>query len=316
MQVGSRTARLLVVDDEPRMRQSLVDLVRLQGYEADSAENGRVAIQRLKEAAYDLVLLDLFMPDIDGYAVMQHMVEHYPKTSVIVVSGDSTIQAAIHALRNGAYDFLRKPYEPEELFKTVENALNKRRLEEENESFQIKLEQSEKWYRYLVDNSPDIIYTLDDSGCFRFLSNRVETLLGYQKDELIGQHYTTIIFDEDIERAKFVFNERRTGSRASADVELRLKCKNGGTVVHFENRFITIELNAMGMYVESNPETNTKFVGTYGVAKDISDRKKAEETIYHQAYHDLLTGLPNRLLSRIVSTSPWRRPSAAGRSWQ
>lgn len=72
----------------------------------------------------------------------------------------------------------------------------------------------------------------------------------------------------------------------------------------------------MGMYVESNPETNTKFVGTYGVAKDISDRKKAEETIYHQAYHDLLTGLPNRLLSRIVSTSPWRRPSAAGRSWQ
>ena len=71
---------------------------------------------------------------------MQHMVEHYPKTSVIVVSGDSTIQAAIHALRNGAYDFLRKPYEPEELFKTVENALNKRRLEEENESFQIKLE--------------------------------------------------------------------------------------------------------------------------------------------------------------------------------
>ena len=296
MQVGSRTARLLVVDDEPRMRQSLVDLVRLQGYEADSAENGRVAIQRLKEAAYDLVLLDLFMPDIDGYAVMQHMVEHYPKTSVIVVSGDSTIQAAIHALRNGAYDFLRKPYEPEELFKTVENALNKRRLEEENESFQIKLEQSEKWYRYLVDNSPDIIYTLDDSGCFRFLSNRVETLLGYQKDELIGQHYTTIIFDEDIERAKFVFNERRTGSRASADVELRLKCKNGGTVVHFENRFITIELNAMGMYVGSNPETNAKFVGTYGVAKDISDRKKAEETIYHQAYHDLLTGLPNRLL--------------------
>ena len=296
MQVGSRTARLLVVDDEPRMRQSLVDLVRLQGYEADSAENGRVAIQRLKEAAYDLVLLDLFMPDIDGYAVMQHMVEHYPKTSVIVVSGDSTIQAAIHALRNGAYDFLRKPYEPEELFKTVENALNKRRLEEENESFQIKLEQSEKWYRYLVDNSPDIIYTLDDSGCFRFLSNRVETLLGYQKDELIGQHYTTIIFDEDIERAKFVFNERRTGSRASADVELRLKCKNGGTVVHFENRFITIELNAMGMYVGSNPETNAKFVGTYGVAKDISDRKKAEETIYHQANHDLLTGLPNRLL--------------------
>ena len=294
--MGGKKERLLIVDDEPRMRQSLVDLVRLEGYEADAAENGRAAIQHLKETPYDIVLLDLFMPEVDGYAVMQHIVEHYPRICVIVVSGDNTIQAAIHALRNGAYDFLRKPYQPEELFKTIENALSKRRLEQENETFQLKLEQSEKWYRYLVDNSPDIIYTLDASGCFRFLSNRVETLLGYEKDELIGQHYTGIIFEEDIDRAKFIFNERRTGSRASTDVELRLKCKNGGTVIHFENRFITIELNSMGMYVESYAETGAKFAGTYGVAKDISDRKKAEETIYHQAYHDLLTGLPNRLL--------------------
>ena len=294
--MGGKKERLLIVDDEPRMRQSLVDLVRLEGYDADAAENGRAAIQHLKETPYDIVLLDLFMPEVDGYAVMQHIVEHYPRICVIVVSGDNTIQAAIHALRNGAYDFLRKPYQPEELFKTIENALSKRRLEQENETFQLKLEQSEKWYRYLVDNSPDIIYTLDASGCFRFLSNRVETLLGYEKDELIGQHYTGIIFEEDIDRAKFIFNERRTGSRASTDVELRLKCKNGGTVIHFENRFITIELNSMGMYVESHAETGAKFAGTYGVAKDISDRKKAEETIYHQAYHDLLTGLPNRLL--------------------
>jgi diguanylate cyclase (GGDEF)-like protein/PAS domain S-box-containing protein len=296
MQVAERTARLLVVDDEPRMRQSLVDLVRLKGYDADAADSGRTAIQRLAKKQYDLVLLDLFMPDVDGYAVMQHMREHNSKVAVIVVSGDNTMQAAIKALRNGAYDFVRKPYEPEELFKTIENALSKRRLELENESFQLKLEQSEKWYRYLVDNSPDIIYTLDQNGCFRFLNNRIETLLGYSKEELIGKPYTTIIFEEDIERAKFVFNERRTGSRASADVELRLKCKSGDALMHFESRFITIELNSMGMYAESNAATSTTFAGTYGVAKDITDRKKAEETIYHQAYHDLLTGLPNRLL--------------------
>jgi diguanylate cyclase (GGDEF)-like protein/PAS domain S-box-containing protein len=296
MQVGDKKARVLVVDDERRMRQSLVDLVKVQGYQADAADGGRAAIECLRRAEYDLVLLDLCMPDIDGYAVMQHMTLHHPKVSIIVVSGDGSIQAAIHALRHGAYDFLRKPYEPEELFKTVENALSRRRLEQENASFQLKLEQSEKWYRYLVDNSPDIIYTLDQDGCFRFVSNRVECLLGYEKDELIGRHYTTIIVEEDVDRARFVFNERRTGSRASADVELRLKCKSRGTVIHFESRFITIELNAMGMYVESQPDTNAKFVGTYGVAKDVSDRKRAEETIYHQAYHDLLTGLPNRLL--------------------
>src|SRR5947209_6831878 len=140
MKVAERTVRLLVVDDEPRMRQSLVDLVRLRGYAADAADSERTAIQRLAHTAYDLVLLDLFKPDADGYAVMRHMLEHNPKVAVIVVSSDNTIQAAIQALRSGAYDFVRKPYEPEELFKTIENALNKRRLEQENESFQLKLE--------------------------------------------------------------------------------------------------------------------------------------------------------------------------------
>jgi diguanylate cyclase (GGDEF)-like protein/PAS domain S-box-containing protein len=296
MKVGDKTARLLVVDDEPRLRQSLADLIRAQGHAVDLADNGRNATRLLDQGDYDLVLLDLFMPDMDGYSVMRYMVERHPQIAVIVVSGDNTMQAAILALRNGAYDFLRKPYEPEELLKTVENALSKRRLELENRSIHLKLEQSEKWYRYLVDNSPDIIYTLDEDGCFGFLSNRVETLLGYAKNELIGKHYTTIICQEDIEQARFTFNERRTGNRATADVEMRLKCKNGGTPMHFENRFITIELNSMGMYMESASDSPSRFVGTYGVAKDITDRKRAEETIYHQAYHDLLTGLPNRLL--------------------
>ena len=296
MKLGDKTAKLLVVDDEPRLRQSLADLIRTQGHVVDVADNGRTAVKLLDDGNYDLVLLDLFMPEMDGYAVMQYMVERHPKIAVIVVSGDNTMHAAIQALRNGAYDFLRKPYQPEELLVTVQNALNKRRLEQENESVHLRLEQSEKWYRYLVDNSPDIIYSLDENGCFAFLSNRVETLLGYRKDELIGKHYTTIVYDEDIEQARFTFNERRTGNRATADIELRLKCKNGGPLVHFENRFITIELNSMGMYVEPSTDSPSRFVGTYGVAKDITDRKLAEETIYHQAYHDLLTGLPNRLL--------------------
>jgi diguanylate cyclase (GGDEF)-like protein/PAS domain S-box-containing protein len=296
MKVGDKIARLLVVDDEPRLRQSLAELMQLQGYAVDLAGNGRSAAQLLDQVDYDLVLLDLFMPDMDGYAVMEHMLKKHPKVAVIVVSGDSTVHAAVQALRHGAYDFLRKPYEPEELLKTVENALGKRRLELENESIHRRLEQSEKSYRYLVDNSPDLIYTLDEDGRFAFLSDRVQSLLGYDKIELIGKHYTTIIFPEDIAQARFTFNERRTGDRATAGIEMRLRCKNGGPPMHDENRFITIELNSMGMYATSAPDSPSRFVGTYGVAKDITDRKRAEETIYHQAYHDLLTGLPNRLL--------------------
>jgi DNA-binding NtrC family response regulator len=80
-----------------------------QGHTVDIAGDGRSATQLLDQGDYDLVLLDLFMPDMDGYAVMQYMLKRHPKVAVIVVSGDSTIHAAVQALRNGAYDLLRKP---------------------------------------------------------------------------------------------------------------------------------------------------------------------------------------------------------------
>jgi DNA-binding response OmpR family regulator len=86
MKVGDKTARLLVVDDEPRLRQSLAELMQLQGHAVDLADNGRSATQLLDQGDYDLVLLDLFMPDMDGYAVMQYMLRRHPKVAVIARS--------------------------------------------------------------------------------------------------------------------------------------------------------------------------------------------------------------------------------------
>jgi PAS domain S-box-containing protein len=83
-------------------------------------------------------------------------------------------------------------------------------------------------YRYLVDSSPDIIYTLNHEGRFTFVNDRAYQLLGYTRDELIGQHYSILVHEEDLERARYVFNERRVDERASRNVELRLKCNTGG----------------------------------------------------------------------------------------
>lgn len=289
--------RILLVDDEPHLLNSLKRVMNTYGYEPEVANGGIEALARIQQQHYDLILLDLCMPEVDGFQVMEFVVSSGIDTTVIVVSGDTSINSAIKALRNGAYDFLRKPYEPEELLHTVENALGRRKLERENENIGKQLEQSEKWYRYLVNNSPDLIYTLDEQGCFTFLNDRAESLLGYGKDELVGKHYSDIIHEEDMPNVTHIFDERRTGERASRNVEVRLKCKaESHRPRQFETRFVTMELNAMGMYDDIDPKFPGRFVGTYGVAKDVSDRKKAEETINYQAYHDLLTGLPNRIL--------------------
>ncbi|BBP05833.1 hypothetical protein TPL01_07400 [Sulfuriferula plumbiphila] len=288
--------RILVVDDEPLLRDSLRDILLQNGYEASVARNGRDALVQIARQHFDAILLDLFMPDIHGTEVLDFIARRGLDTPVIVVSGDDSVDSVIDALRGGAQDFLRKPYQPDEMLKRVGNVIQRRRLELENRSMLQQMEQSEKWHRFLVNSSPDFIYTLDCEGRFTFVNDRVESLLGYRHEELLGQHYTVVVHDDDFAHAQYVFNERRTGKRASRYVELRLKCKDCTRPNAPDSRVLVVELNAIGMYEQSDNKFASRYLGTYGVAKDISERKKAQETIYYQAYHDLLTGLPNRVL--------------------
>lgn len=291
--------RLLVVDDEPLILEGLVRLLSTRDYDVTTANGGCEALIAIGKQQFDVILLDLGMPDLNGNEVLRFVADRSADTPVIVVSGDSTIDAAIRALRGGAADFVRKPYEPEELLRRIDNTLIRRRLERENNHILQRLQQSEKWHRFLVNSSPDLIYTLDGDGRFTFANERVESLLGYRSEELLGQHYSLVIHEDDIARAEHVFNERRAGDRSARNIEIRLKCNPGMRRPRLMNgRCKTVELTATGMYDEAASAFEQRFIGSYGVAKDITERKQAEETMHYQAYHDLLTGLPNRALFR------------------
>ena len=290
-------ARILVVDDEPRARDSLKELLRLSGYEAIVAGGGIEAMEKLKERRYELILLDLNMPDMSGQKVMEFINRENIVSDVIIVSGETTFSHATQALRRGAHDFLRKPYAPDELLRSISNVLEKRRLQEENKSLQLRLEESESLHKFIVNNSPDMIYLLDQEGKFAFVNERIETLLGFQQDEMIGEHFSKLIFPDDLEQAHCTFNERRTGNRATKSIEIRLRCKDCDSPRYFESSSVAIELSSIGVYTISNAEKK-EFIGTYGVARDITERKQAEDLIKHQLYHDLLTNLPNRTLFR------------------
>jgi len=289
--------KILIVDDDPVVLKSLKDLLAIRGYNPDAAIGGQEAICQLDQNAYDLVLLDLHMPYVNGHDVMDHINEKKINTSVIIVSGETSFEAAKNACTQGAYDFLRKPYATDELIITINNALKEKRLQKQNKFMQKQLSESERLHRYIVNTSPDIIYILDQDGHFTFINERIESLLGFSKEEIVGKHYSFLVHQDDLEQAKYVFNERRIGTRAAKNVELRLKCKDDGNSRHFANRTLPIELSAMGMY-EGNDKSKNSYTGTYGVARDVTERKIAEETINFQAYHDLLTKLPNRALLR------------------
>jgi len=289
---------ILIVDDDLILLTSLKELLAAHGYEADVAIGGEEAICCINQKAYDLILLDLHMPHVNGYDVMQHIKSINQKPAVVIVSGETSFEAARKACSGGSYDFLCKPYKTEELLITVKNALKEKQLKKQNKVMQKQLKESERLHRYLVNTSPDIIYILDPRGHFTFINQRIESLLGFAAEELIGKHYSILVHQDDIEQAKYIFNERRVGERASTNIELRLKCKDGSAPRHFENKTLPIELSSMGIYTGASKENDDSYLGTYGVARDITERKIAEETITFQAYHDLLTSLPNRALLR------------------
>jgi len=292
-----QSQRILIVDDEPRICSSLRLLLEEAGRDILECATGNEALTILKSQEIDLVLLDINLPDISGLDVMEWITNNNISTSVIIVSADEQIDSAIRAFRSGVVEFVRKPLGLGEIQHKVESALYRRRLERSHVLISAQLEQSERLHRFLVESSPDLIYTLDPEGRFIFINGRVESLLGYSRDELIGSYYTVIVHAEDLERAVFAFTERRIDDRATANIEVRLRCKNNH-YLHFESPIVAV-LSAMGIYdngQDEQEEHSKLFMGTYGVARDITERKLAEETINFQALHDHLTHLPNRRL--------------------
>jgi diguanylate cyclase (GGDEF)-like protein/PAS domain S-box-containing protein len=288
--------KILIVDDEKLHQHSLKELMKQNGYDVECVGSGEAAIDRIQYEDIGIMLLDLNMQGINGEDVMRHICEKNIDTTVIVVSGETSFEAAENSLKHGAYDYIRKPYSIDNLLNSVNNAAKKRQLEADNIKMHTRLRDSEKLHRYIVNKSPDIVYILDEEGYFTFINKRIETLLGYRVKELIGKHYTDLVHDDDIKKAQFKFNERRTGKRATNNIELKLKCKNNDQLRNFDNRILPIEINSVGVYRSHNEKNDKKFIGTYGVARDITDRIEAEEIIRFQAYHDMLTRLPNRTL--------------------
>jgi two-component system response regulator AtoC len=125
--------RILVIDDEKRMCDSIKVLLTNIGYEVDTAENGRIGIDKLKSQEFGLVITDLMMPELDGFAVMKHIKENCPNTLVIVITGYASVESAVRAIRSGAYDYILKPFDFEIIKISVERAWDKLKLEKELE---------------------------------------------------------------------------------------------------------------------------------------------------------------------------------------
>ena len=283
------TLRILIVDDDPSLRRTFPHVLARPGRTFDECGSVAEAIGRLECQRYALILLDYRLPDANGLALLDWLSEHRRDEAVIIISGEDAIDAAIGALRGGADDYVRKPYHVAQLQRAVDGALHKGALERANTLMSQRLKDSERLHRYLVESSPDMIFTLDGSGRFTYINPRVRALLGYERSTLIKRPFTTLVMPEDIDRIDTLLSQPSSLPGESFNVELRLRCRREGG----EGGNVTVSLTGIPMVTQQD---DRRVVGLYGVARDISERKRAEEIISFQAYHDQLTHLPNRVL--------------------
>jgi DNA-binding NtrC family response regulator len=148
--------RIMVIDDEPLMRMTIQDALLAEGYKVLSAETGGSGLTLLRENQADMVITDLRLPDMDGIQILREVKKIGPETQVILITGYGSIDSAVTAMKEGASDYLTKPFSMDELLLTIRRILRIRELEEENSSLRKKVQE-----RYglegLVGKSPPML---------------------------------------------------------------------------------------------------------------------------------------------------------------
>ena len=133
-------ASVLIVDDEPGVRSALSGVLGDEGYSVEAVASGEACLERLAREAFDVIVLDVWLPGIDGLATLSRIRQRNVDSEVVMISGHGSVESAVRAIKMGAFDFVEKPLTLEKTVKVIENALGKRRLEAENRALRARVD--------------------------------------------------------------------------------------------------------------------------------------------------------------------------------
>ena len=153
---NSAEMRILVIDDERPIRNSMKEILSDEGYEVDVAENGASALEMVEKEKYDVIFCDIKMPGMDGIEVLDKLGEAGVESSVIMISGHGDIDTAVECIRKGAYDFIQKPLDLNRILITVKNATDKTKLVQETKTLKKKV-----YGQQMVGESDAILHIKD-----------------------------------------------------------------------------------------------------------------------------------------------------------
>jgi len=261
---------ILIVDDDPDIALVLKDLLEHAGYLVQVAATGADAVARVKGDSISAVLLDLMLPDMDGLSVLALLKKVDPVLPVIMLTAFVEVAKKHASLTEGAFGYLTKPYDGEELKALVKRAVGVKHLSLEAASARQALTASEERFREVVQTAPDAIVLADGEGHILTWNGAAERLFGYTAEEVLERSLTMIMPE------RYRSNHQRALERVRTTGDLRLK----GTVVtmhglHKDGREFPIEMS-LSSWMSGGTRVHC------GIVRDITARKVAEARLLQQ----------------------------------
>ena len=191
---ASSSSTILLVDDEPDILRSLQLILKPEGYRIDVTSTGASALEAIKAHPYDVVLLDVGLPDMDGLLVLKEMTGYRPDLPVIILTSFTSLESVIGPLEDqGAFAYLHKPIDRSEITTTIRHALKAHRMAKKIEQTHRSLMESENRFQAVFQTATDAIILANHTGRIMAWNRAAELMFGYTADEVFGQPLTIIM---------------------------------------------------------------------------------------------------------------------------
>jgi diguanylate cyclase (GGDEF)-like protein/PAS domain S-box-containing protein len=269
-------AIILIIDHDSSRRKTLADLVTAGGHQTLTAETGAEGLGLLLRYRVALILLDLGPADLPTPELIFRITADFPLTQLILLTDDTSLEAAREATRRGAFCYLIKPYDFDSLQLHVRRAIEQRQTEE-------ALRRSEAKFRTLLESAPDGIVLFDGERKILTVNRQFEAMSGYDRAEVIGNHVGRFIHSGTSQHqnrgGKDIFDPQMSGAgKGGKSYTLR---KDG---------------SKFPVDVSLTPLETSKGMAVAATLRDVTERHHYEARLEYLANHDALTGLPNRNL--------------------
>ncbi|HUL38255.1 MAG TPA: sigma-54 dependent transcriptional regulator [Thermodesulfobacteriota bacterium] len=307
--MDSQGVSILVVDDEFSVRDSLYNWFKTEGYRVDTAENGMEALKKLQESSWDIALVDIKMPGMDGMELQRHIKKIDSTIILIIITAYGTVDTAVEAMKEGAYDYLSKPIDPDKLSILIRNAANQRRLIAENIQLKQKVEEL-SLQNEIVGESPqikkilemiDTVAKTDATVMIRGESGTGKELVAQAIHGKSNRRYFPIIsincgaFPEGLLESELFGHEKGAFTGAQYKRKGKLEMANGGTLFFDEIGNVTMKMQMDLLRVietkQFTPLGSNKFINVdfriITATNSDLERKVAEKDFREDLYYRL-----------------------------